>query len=295
MLYQEYHRSPGLFWYVYAFFVYLAIKFDDLAKACDTLLILYLISPLIRSIRDLCYDIANAFYNINSFFDRLVETVDQKVSLDSLRDAIIQRVSELRQIIQNPADWLRYLVGYVFDLTPWEIQAWYYIPKSILQKYLPGLYPFYIDPLGEIVRQLSRYSSFLAGLFIDPGKEIRTQICIFMAIPLGFRDSPGEWPGLLLDRIWFEWRQIVSNPSFWIIQKIAAWYGWINYFLNDPGGFVWGFLRTFFGFQIQNVYELPEYFGLWFLSMLERYFQRYKDYIYRLGERILLYYVEGRW
>lgn len=172
----------------------------------------------------------------------LLDGLEDGLTVDALLTIFQDHFPTLYAIITDPVGWFLVQLTLAFDLEPWHTQSLEFLAKWILETYFPTLYQIWLDPLGEIVRWVSQYSSFVAGLFIDPAKQIRWTVGEILGILPGMYDHPEAWPEMLFEGHFPALYAFWLDPEAWLVEhvdpRVRDIPEAIAAFLADP----WGWL-----------------------------------------------------
>lgn len=203
------------------FFDSVGSYFEDLAVYLDEIWLLgrYLVVPF-ETLGELFHYGAEQCRLVIAAFNAALANLEDVVSAADIVALVRENFPTLAALVDDPNGWFLVQLTQVLDLEPWHTQSLEFLAKWILEEYFPTLYQIWLDPLGEIVRWVSQYSSFIAGLFIDPAKQIRWTVGEILGILPGMYDHPEAWPEMLFKGHFPELYAFWLDPEAWLVEHV---------------------------------------------------------------------------
>lgn len=226
-----------------AFFRDVGTFFIDLSLDIAELWLIgqYLCIPF-EFLGEVFYAGADTCCSVSSRLASALDVAAASLTWDTLLSLILESSPTLYYLITDPVGWFLVQLTLAFNLEPWHTQSLEFLAKWVLETYFPTLYTFWLDPSGEIVRWVSQYSSFVAGLFIDPAKQIRWTIGEILGILPGMYDHPEAWPEMLFEGHFPTLYEFWLDPEEWLLEyvdpRILGLPATVAAFFDDP----WGWL-----------------------------------------------------
>lgn len=280
----------------------LAGKFEAAAHACwgaanfvRPIVFLGRIADYFFQLGDRLYEAKRKCKEANCPINDAINAASWALSWDGWRAMLQDRAPTLYGLWYWPHSTIKALFGEALGIEPYHMQNAQFFIKHLIDKYLHSLYALYLDPMGEIVRYVSQYSSFIAGLFINPLKQIRWTAGEFLGLPQGLWDHPDRWLRALMEahQPWLV--ELWADPMLYLNKRACERGSPLCGLFVAPDKWVWAYIRKWFGFPFTSYEDLPSGIWDWLLYQYEEHFERFKDGLYSLAEHTIRYFWEGVW
>lgn len=184
-------------------------------------------------------------------------------------------------------DTVKALIGEALGIEPYHMQSADFLIKHLIEEYFPSLYAFYLNPEGETARVLAAFNPDLYGLVYFPMKQIREWICEWLGIPLGFRDHPDEWFGLLIEAHAPWLVELYDDPMLFLNQQACERGSALCGLFVAPDKWVWAYIREFFDFPFVSYHDLPGGIWLWLADKGEEFLDTVGEALWKFVEKLL--------
>jgi len=203
------------------------------------LLFQHTIAPVFHGFADACYNLRNWFHAGDDLIAKTWWTAWQVVEGWLIGDIIRERLPVLWEFYQDAWGYIRNLVGAILGIpeyTRWFPHLWI---DYLISKVFPDWALLKTDPTGFIIGRLTAWYPLIVAFFDDPLRKVRWWMADILGIPWSLRDLPWYWPGEILDRFFYGWRELAQDPWGYLKGMIYAGTPTLRWVFDDPLEWLW--------------------------------------------------------
>lgn len=156
------------------------------------------------------------------------------------------------------------LLSFVDDLAAFMRDPDGWISDAIKSRW-PNIMRFLNDPVGEMIEVIVTRTGFDYDFVYNPFTRIRAIVSDTLGILQAIR----------------------NDPDGWLIGRISALYPAVVAFLRDPDGWLIGKITSRFPVLAELIRDPDTFITNRFIAFLDRQWDRHKDAIIRIAEKII--------